>query len=425
MKTKKIVSIIALSTIIAIGSSTFAFADQFNVVTLGANLTQEQKDNMLKYFNAKEGTYQLITVNNKEEREALKGIASEAEIGNKTISCSYVQPTKEGSGINVKTVNLTWVTASMISNTLVTAGINDANVIAAAPFQVSGTGALTGILKGFEDSTGEKLDSEKKELANKELVTTGNLSNDPNIGKDKAAAVVNDVKTQVIKDKAETPSTVNNIINNVTNNYNINLTPQQEKELSDLMVDIGKQGYNYDEMKNTLNNIGNNIQNVLESSGQAIKDSGFFQNLWDNIKGFFSNNKEKLEQENSDAGILNQTNNAALGDNAIVTGTNTEIQENGEVGSNEAQTNGTENNKANNNETTENNADLNNNSTQDQEGIFTRFVNWLKGLFNGDSNKDSNTDQNTNTDNNTNVDQNSNTDQNTSNSNENSQTTTN
>lgn len=169
MKAKKIVSILALSTIIAIGSSMFAFADQFNVVTLGANLTQEQKDNMLKYFNAKEGTYQLITVNNKEEREALKGIASEAEIGNKTISCSYVQPTKEGSGINVKTVNLTWVTASMISNTLVTAGINDANVIAAAPFQVSGTGALTGILKGFEDSTGEKLDSEKKELANRNL----------------------------------------------------------------------------------------------------------------------------------------------------------------------------------------------------------------------------------------------------------------
>ena len=313
----------------------------------------------------------------------------------------------------------------MISNTLVTAGINDANVIAAAPFQVSGTGALTGILKGFEDSTGEKLDSEKKELANKELVTTGNLSNDPNIGKDKAAAVVNDVKTQVIKDKAETPSTVNNIINNVTNNYNINLTPQQEKELSDLMVDIGKQGYNYDEMKNTLNNIGNNIQNVLESSGQAIKDSGFFQNLWDNIKGFFSNNKEKLEQENSDAGILNQTNNAALGDNAIVTGTNTEIQENGEVGNNEVQTNGTENNKANNNETTENNADLNNNSMKDEEGIFTKFMNWLKGLFNGDSNKDSNTEQNTNTYTNTNLDQNSNTDQNTSNSNENSQTTTN
>lgn len=363
MKAKKIVSIIAVTTIIAISSSTFAFADQFNVVTLGANLTQEQKDNMLKYFNAKEGTYQLITINNKEEREALKGIASAAEIGNKTISCSYVQPTKEGSGINVKTVNLTWVTASMISNTLVTAGINDANVIAAAPFQVSGTGALTGILKGFEDSTGKKLDSEKKELANKELVTTGNLANDSNIGKEKAAAVVNDVKTQVIKDKAETPNTVNNIINNVTNNYNIKLTPEQEKELSNLMVDIGKQGYNYDEIKNTLNEIGNNIQNVLESSGQAIKNSGFFQNLWDNIKEFFSSDKEKVENKTEDAGILNETNNEALGDNIVVTGTNNEIQQSGEA---------------------------NNTQSTEKEGIFTKFINWIKGLFNSDSSQDSN-----------------------------------
>lgn len=412
MKAKKIVSILALSTIIAIGSSMFAFADQFNVVTLGANLTQEQKDNMLKYFNAKEGTYQLITVNNKEEREALKGIASEAEIGNKTISCSYVQPTKEGSGINVKTVNLTWVTASMISNTLVTAGINDANVIAAAPFQVSGTGALTGILKGFEDSTGEKLDSEKKELANKELVTTGNLANDSNIGKEKAAAVVNDVKTQVIKDKAETPSTVNNIINNVTNNYNINLTPQQEKELSDLMVDIGKQDYNYDEMKNTLNNIGSNIQNVLESSGQAIKDSGFFQNLWNDIKEFFSNSKNKVEQENSDAGILNQTNNEALGDNAIVTGTNTEIQKNGEVSNNQTDNSQSENNQSNQTEQNSNQSTENNsNSTQNQEGMFTKFMNWLKEVFGSDSNKDSNSKQNS--------------EQNLNNSSSNSQETTN
>lgn len=367
MKAKKIFSIIALTTIIAISSSTFAFADQFNVITLGANLTQEQKNDMLKYFNAKEGTYQLINVNNKEEREALKGIASAAEIGNKTISCSYVQPTKAGSGINVKTVNLTWVTASMISNTLVTAGINDANVIAAAPFQVSGTGALTGILKGFEDSTGNKLDSEKKELANKELVTTGNLANDSNIGQEKAAAVVNDVKTQVIKDKAETPNTVNNIINNVTNNYNIKLTPEQEKELSNLMVDIGKQGYNYDEMKNTLNEIGKNIQDVLESSGQAIKDSGFFQNLWSNIKEFFSGAKEKVENKAEDTGILNQTNNEALGDSTVVTGTNNEIQQSGE-----------------------------NNNTQstEDEGIFTKFVNWVKGLFNSDSSQESTSSNN-------------------------------
>lgn len=356
MKIKKLAGIIALSGIITISSSMFAFADQFNVVTLGANLTQQQKESMLKYFNAKEGTYQLLTINNKEEREALKGIATPAEIGNRTISCAYVQPTKEGSGINVKTANLTWVTASMISNTLVTAGINDANVVAAAPFQVSGTGALTGILKGFEDSTGKKLNSEKKELANKELVTTGNIAKDSNIGKNKAAAVVNDVKTEVIKDKAKTPEAVNNIINNVTNNYNIKLTPEQEKELKNLMVDIGKQGYNYDEVKKTLNEVGNNIQDILKKSGEAVKDSGFFQNLWDNIKNIFNGSKSS---GNSSSDIINQTNDKALGNNTVVTGTNENIE----------QTANSENKQ----------------TDKENEGVFSKFANWVKGLFDSDS----------------------------------------
>ena len=60
----------------------------------------------------------------------------------------YVEPTKKGNGINVKTANLTWVTSAMIATTLSTAGIENANVIAAAPFPVSGTGALTGVMEG-------------------------------------------------------------------------------------------------------------------------------------------------------------------------------------------------------------------------------------------------------------------------------------
>ncbi|MCR6515848.1 MAG: DUF1002 domain-containing protein [Clostridium sp.] len=361
MKIKKLIIILGISTTIFFSSFVNSFADQFNVVTLGANLTQQQKDSMLKYFNAKDGSYQLITVNNKEERDALKGIAPLSEIGNKTISCSYVQPTSSGSGINVKTANLTWVTASMISNTLVTAGVNDANVIAAAPFQVSGTGALTGILKGFEDSTGEKLDKNKKELANQELVTTGNIANDSKVGQEKAAAIVNDVKKEVIKDKAQDPNKVEKIINNVTNNYNITLPEAQQKELNDLMVKIGKEGYNYDQLKSTLNDIGNNIKNVLEQSGQAIKDSGFFQNLWQNIKDFFGS-ENKGNGNDKDLGIINQTDNSALGDSAVVTGNNTEIKD-----------------TSNNTKDSQNN---NQSQASNDEGFFEKIANWFKGLFN-------------------------------------------
>lgn len=356
MKKNFIIKILIIASIFTGVIGNTVFADQFNVITLGANLTTAQKDDMLKYFNAKEGSYQLLTINNKEEREALKGIATEAEIGNKTISCSYVQPTEKGSGINVKTVNLTWVTAAMITNTLVTAGVNDANVIAAAPFQVSGTGALTGILKGFEDSTGEKLNNKKKELANKELIVTGNLADNSNVGKEKAAAVVNDVKTEVIKDKAKDQQAVNNIINNVTNNYNVNLTPENKKELQDLMVNIGKQDYNYDELKNTLNKIGNNINEILKESGEAIKNSGFFDKIWTSINDFFSGSDKEANQN---SGILNETNDSALSGNTVVT-------------------NNTEGSQTSNNEVNQNNKASNSND----QNIFESFVSWIKGIFN-------------------------------------------
>ena len=52
-------------------------------------------------------------------------------------------------------------------------------------------------MKAFEDASGKKLDEDKKELASEELITTGDLGDD--IGQDKATGVINDVKTEIIK----------------------------------------------------------------------------------------------------------------------------------------------------------------------------------------------------------------------------------
>lgn len=319
MKFRSRVSALTLSTMLVASSTMVAFADQTNVITIGANLTPQQKEDMLKFFNAPKGTYEEITINNQEEREALKDIAPISQIGTRTLSCAYVQPTGDNKGINVKTANLTWVTASMISNALVTAGMKDANVIAAAPFKVSGTGALTGVMKAFEDATGKKLDPEKKKLANQELVVTGDIASNDKVGKDKAAAAVNEVKTQVIKNGTKDTNQIANTINNVMNNYSINLSEKQEKDLQDTMKGIADQKYDYNNMKETLNKVGSNIEGTLEKTGQAVKDSGFFQSLFSSIKGFFSN--EENNKPNSDVGILNQTNNSALGKDAQITDT--------------------------------------------------------------------------------------------------------
>ena len=166
MGLKKRISTLLICGIIILGNISTVYADGANVVTLGTNLSSEQKQIVLDYFGVKENEVVILEVNNQEERKYLEGVATEAQLGTRTYSCAYVQPTSKGNGLNVKTVNLTYVTSSMIASTLTTCGITDANVIAMTPISggVSGTGALTGIMKAFEDSTGKPLEEEKKEF---------------------------------------------------------------------------------------------------------------------------------------------------------------------------------------------------------------------------------------------------------------------
>ena len=138
---KRATSLLVVATIL-FSSINISFADGARVVTLGANLNEQQRATMLKYFGVNENEVVILEVNNKEERKYLEGVATEAQLGKKTYSCAYVEPTKAGSGINVKTANLTWLTSSMVASTLSTTGMTDADVVVASVFPVSGTGVI-------------------------------------------------------------------------------------------------------------------------------------------------------------------------------------------------------------------------------------------------------------------------------------------
>ena len=142
MNLRKRIASLAICGTLFIGSINFAFADGARVVTLGANLNEQQRATILKYFGVNENEVVILEVNNQEERKYLEGVATEAQLGKKTYSCAYVAPTKAGSGINVKTANLTWLTSSMVASTLSTTGMTDADVVVASVFPVSGTGVI-------------------------------------------------------------------------------------------------------------------------------------------------------------------------------------------------------------------------------------------------------------------------------------------
>ena len=360
MKFKKKVSSLLVAMTIAASSIIPSFADGARVVTIGVNNTTEQRQKILNYFGVNENEVVVLEVNNKEEREYLGGIATEAQLGTKTYSCAYVEPTNSG-GINVKTANITWVTSSMVASTLSTAGMTNANAVIAAVFPVSGTGALTGVMKAFEDASGEKLDEDKKELASEELITTGDLGDE--IGQDKATGVVNDVKAEVIKNGTSDVTQIADIINNVTNNYNVTLTDAQVKQITDLMEKIAAQNYDYDSMKQTLNNVSDVVKDNLQEAGEDVGGSGILDSIGDffsSIGNWFSN----LFGGDNDLGILGETKDDILGSDAVINATDKAAE--------------------------------NLPSSEEVEGFFQKIINWFTGLFNNDSDNNDNSNNDVN-----------------------------
>ncbi|NRT70601.1 DUF1002 domain-containing protein [Clostridium beijerinckii] len=286
---KAIISSLALSVFFTSVTGGQAFADSFKSVTLGADLSDAQKAEMLKYFEVTKSDANVLEVTSKEEHSYLGKVATEAQLGNKAISCSYVEPTEKG-GINVTTNNLTWVNDGMIKNALITAGVENANVKASAPFKVSGTAALTGILKGFENSsTGKKIDENKKEAANEELVTTGDIAE--KIGQNDASNLMNDIKKDVVKEKPKTDEELNKIVDNAVKDYKGNLSDDDIAKIKDVMSKINSLDLNYNNLKAQMDDVTNQLKDKLtskEAQGFFDKLEKMFSDFLSSIKGAFS-----------------------------------------------------------------------------------------------------------------------------------------
>ena len=118
---------------------------------IGADLTDEQIKTVYKTFGIERGSVKELTVTNKDERQYLSGVISDAQIGTKSISCISIEVLDAGKGMTVNTSHITYCTSQMYISALATAGITDAKISVAAPFDVSGTAALTGVYKAYED----------------------------------------------------------------------------------------------------------------------------------------------------------------------------------------------------------------------------------------------------------------------------------
>ncbi|MGN1411589.1 MAG: DUF1002 domain-containing protein [Oscillospiraceae bacterium] len=259
-------------------------ADSSRVVTLGADLSETQKETVLNFFNVSEDEVIIISVNNQEEREYLEGIVSNDIIGTRTLSCCYINPTNEG-GIQVKTANLTWVTENMLANALATAGVENCQVIATAPFQVSGTGALTGILKSYETASEETLDEDKKEAATEELVISAELT-DVN-EEDDVLKFMNDIKSEAISNDVSEDK-INDLITEKSEEHNVTISDEQLSKLNEWLKTLQSLNYNIESFTNAINNLNDTIKSKAEGVEVNTQEAkGFFARIWEAICSFF------------------------------------------------------------------------------------------------------------------------------------------
>ena len=268
-KAKSMAAILCGACLVLSGTAVPTMADSMKVVTLGADLCDEQKNTMMRYFNVDSSQVQILTITNQDERDHLSAYVPLEQIGTRTVSCAYVKPTQSG-GIKVRTANLNWVTCNMIATSLSTSGVKNCEVVAACPFEVSGTGALTGIQMAYETATGEQLDSTKKELATEEMVVTGTLADE--VGKNDATTVMNNSKMQVIKDNVQNVDDIYNIVINVAQENNVTLDSDQIDQIVNLLQQIAQQDYNYDDVKATLEQVNQNTSGSSDEIGEIAAE---------------------------------------------------------------------------------------------------------------------------------------------------------
>ena len=292
-KMKKIICILlALLMIAGLGASALASG---NVgvgeqrVVIGADLNAEQRAIVYSHFGLVPGAVPELTVTIQEERAHLQGLVPDSVIGSRSISSVYIITTAPGTGLDITINNITWLTREIYVNALTTAGITDARVTITAPFPVSGTAALTGIYKAFEDITGEALPEEAKLVGIEEAIITGELANELGDSED-IAALINQLKLIMDEIRDMSDEQVRNEIRYIADQLDLYLTADQIEQILQLARRL--QYLDFDALQGTLESIAGNLGRLAEltqtTQGFFASIGEFFSNLGETVSGFFS-----------------------------------------------------------------------------------------------------------------------------------------
>ena len=256
-------------------------------LALGSDLSAEQRATVLAIMGIdqnKLADYDVVYVNNAEEHQYLDSYIEKSKIGSKSLSSIVIVERKDGSGLNISTNNVTYCTVGMYKNALATAGIQNADIIVAAPFPISGTAALVGIFKAYTQMTGDVIDEENIDAALNELVVTGQLEAG-GADSDEVEGMIAYVKQAVVEHDLSDESEIRKAIAEGCDKFGITLTEEEVNEIVKLMLKISDLDLDVDGLLNAAQSIYDKISTA--DSGFWAKIRELLRTIWAKIKELF------------------------------------------------------------------------------------------------------------------------------------------
>ena len=258
-------------------------------VSLGADLNTQERAEVLKLLGVTEEElkqYTVATITNQDEHDYLDSYLSKSVIGTRALSSVLVKGKTDGSGIQVTTHNITYCTTGMYQNALATAGIEDAEIVVAGPFNISGTAALVGAIKSYENMTGEKVEQENVDTATNELVVTGQLAE--SVGdSENAEQLVGAVKEEVVEGENLSKEEIGEVVDQAAQEMEVKLSDEDRQAIIELMEKIKGLDLNLDSLKQQAKDLYDKIDKLnLDINPEKVQ--GFFSKIIAFFKNLFS-----------------------------------------------------------------------------------------------------------------------------------------
>lgn len=283
-----------LLAILLIAQPAFAAAKwESDYFAYGAGLSQEQLEETERLIGVPQNKELKTLVVTGADYEKYTGVAT---TDNNLISSAVISKTAEGSGVHVyinTPENITQIKDHQYLNAALTSGIDDLTIVVGSPVPVTGESALIGVYKALEDA-GYHLNSQATKTATDELIVVNEINQNNKTNQDfnsedfsKAIAEIKKQISEIADKDSITIENINLIINNVLNQYNIELSEADKDKLASWLDEFKKLDIDWGTVSTELSKVGNFIS---EKGGEIFEwgqQSGFFAKLWQSIRDFF------------------------------------------------------------------------------------------------------------------------------------------